>query len=444
MGAPFSGLPIYYFSVRLYPKIARNPNSIRTPANGTVVNSNGLTNGHLNRALVIDEQGTRAEHTKDLSPPLLRKKQAPPPPSSPELNQALKALDDVLSSDAVNARPGSGDSGFNGDVSEESVVAMVHRADSSPRKVSVEDMFLFEKLAEDDASVEREAVVGSEHLVVQSPSSEDNGSNKSVVPIDENRNEAETAVENPIPLPPPLIIEEINKSNTIERKQKSRAPSPPLPSPKSEEPPSSVPPPPPLPTNDTIPIQKSSYEEPVPSPPPMPLVNLRKAVVLPSIAPDVRDEIKEFEKVTLKPVESAAPVQEVEEPPPDNHLQFGSRQHQNFRRKLEGVLSMNEPPQRPSFRRAITVHVDSFKRNQGEQKRQVEKDTDDVVKEEGGVGDVAVAAKAEPDGESSFAAVKSKFERTLNINPMKVEHSLRMATTLQSIRLRRAKSMHAE
>lgn len=483
MGTPFLGLPIYFFSVRLYPKIARNPNSIRTPVNGTVAVTNGLTNGHVNHVFADD----KVESIKEQSPPQLRKKKfapTPPSPESPELNQALKALDDVLSSDSVNTRPVSGDSGFNGDACEENVVALVHRADSvKKQKISVEEIFLFDKLESENA-IEKE-----ESATQKSAQSENKVSDENVIIVDKTEQTKESLPSSPVkvvaekktkakaPSPPPVQI--ANESappspplTVLAEIEQEAPPPPPLPPanlpPKSEPvhhvpvpPPlpgnsvndkEPIPPPPPLPVNflnakepipspPPLPVSSLNNKEPIPPPPPLPLANLRKAATVSSVSPALQREIKEFEKVALKPinpVDSIAPFKDIEEPPPDNHLQFGSKQHENFKRKLEGVFQQNPIPERPSFRRAITVHGDNFMRSEGAQKLK------NSFRNDPNQLKPVYQTTDTNRNTASFVDVKSKFERTLNINPNKLEHSRRMASTLQSIRLRRVRGMLPE
>lgn len=456
----FLGLPIYYFSVRLYPKIARNPNSIRTPINGTttISTNGGVANGHINHAFINDKDAI-VENGKEPTPhaPLKKKKPAPPPPESPELNQALKALDDVLSSDSVYGRPVSGESGFNSEACEENVVALVHRADSSiidkEHIASVEEMFLSDDLV--SISVienENRNVNPVEQLVHLQKSSDEGKDNKDLVAAAEestlisSSSEVNTKIE-----VEPIYLESTNQElppTPLQQEEKPSTPPPSPPPPPPLPPVEQIPLPPPLPTNDVktsinqngimpppppLPTNdfntNGNHEEPMPSPPPLPLMSLRKTAVLPSPSPLIQ-EVKEFEKVALKPVKGVSNTtsKELEEPPPDNHLRFGTKQHEHFKRKLEGVFQQNVQPERT---RPVTVHGNSFVRNEDGQRKQVK--------------NIVANLKTEPNTEAertaSFRDVKSKFERTLNINPVKLEHSKRMASTLQSIRSRRARTM---
>lgn len=408
--------------------------------NGT----NGVTNnGHINHAFV-DDKDTIVETVKEQSPPQSRKKKnAPLPPESPELNQALKALDDVLSSDAV-----SGDSGFNGDVYEENVVALVHRADSvggKERKVSAEELFLTEKL-EAASSGERLSGVDEDRSLlpsVEGTNQTDEISN--VMPSDNSKYKAPSpplphANEEPssplLPPPPPPPLPGTNKEPS------SPVAPPPPPLPYTNEDPSTplppLPPPPPPPLSDSQPVEHIPPPPPLPlheEPSPLPLVKLRKSVTTPPPTPLIQ-EIKEFEKVALRPVKDGSNVassKKNEEPPPDDHLRFGSMQHENFRRKLEGVFQQTVPPNRPEYKRAATIHGNNFARDEDGQRKPVRKIAEDLSKD-----------GREPERNASFRDVTSKFERTLNINPIKLEHSQRMASTLQSIRVRRARSMLPE
>lgn len=418
----FLGLLVYFFSVRLYPKIARNPHNIRTQVNGT--HTNGVSNGHINHTYINE---TKEEIVKERTLPQ-KKKSIPSPPDSPELNQALRALDDVLSSDSVRI-PVSGDFRANGDACEENVVALVHRADSVNDKSQniIKDLFLSE--APETVSVK-----------------------------EENEMQAAVLVENQVEVQLPEETKEINSVQsfevTIPRGRKNKAPPPPIPQTENLETissspevieelstlPPAPPPPPPLPpanseSVDVIPVppplpQIDKQEELIPPPPPF--VNLRKAATLPAASPLLMQQIKEFENVTLKPVKTVAlnSSEKSEEPPPDDHIEFGSKQHENFRRKLEGVFQKSAPYERPNYIRPITIHGNNFKTNGNKQLKPVKKRES--------------IQNPELERTASFLDVKSKFERTLNINPIKLEHSQRMASTLQSIRLRKPKNLVRE
>lgn len=135
------GLPIYFFSVRLYPKSARNA-SIRKKHKVVTPNANG----HVNQSFVDErthENGKIAYGNANNA--TQKKKPAPLPPvihneiqnspktltTSVEMDIALAALDDVLSVAEQNSRKVSVVSSVsNASASkEESVVALIHRED---------------------------------------------------------------------------------------------------------------------------------------------------------------------------------------------------------------------------------------------------------------------------------------------------------------------------
>lgn len=138
------GLPIYFFSVRLYPKSARNA-SIRKKHKVVTTNANG----HINQSFVDErthENGKIANGNANNATLELKKKQlAPLPPvihneiqNSPktvttpvDLVIALAALDDVLSVAEQNSRKVSVVSSVSNasGSKEESVVALIHRED---------------------------------------------------------------------------------------------------------------------------------------------------------------------------------------------------------------------------------------------------------------------------------------------------------------------------
>lgn len=391
----FLGLPIYFFSVRIYPKVARNPNSIRTPAviNGTTIYTNGMANGHSNHAFNDDEM----ESIKK------KKRPAPIPPESPELNQALKALDDVLFSESVNSR----------DVCEENVVALVHRANSvveGERKASIREISLN---GIGFSVVEEYEEQHSESILV--PTFDETVKIFDTTPPQNSEEQTKP------PSPPPQPSSPLHKS--VDSFTVS-IPSPSLIEDKAlkhHEEESKPPPPPPLPSLDLQPPKTdNSFKKPPP------FVNLRKPATLSSLS-SITQDIKEFEKVALKPVKSVASSKQIEEPPPDSHLRFGSKQHENFKRKLEGVFQNNVPTVQTYYKRPATVHGNNF----------IRKTIEPLQKP-------LEHQQIDTEGNVSFKDVKSKFERTLNINPVKLEHSRRMASTLQSIRQRKFRSMPLE
>lgn len=419
------GLPIYFFSVRLYPKTAHNSSvRIKTETvqkNGDAHHVNGKSNGLVNQAFREDEEtqpqqrSAEKEEVKRLESPRPQTKYpAPPPPvayesqtSSIDLDLALAALDDVLFVEENKNRKVSvgsvsnGSKGFN----EHDVVALVHREDViSATYAAVVDENL-PPLRETVKVVVVESVIAKPEI--------ENLEELAEFPVGNSDTVANSDAEK---------LEEVSQPSV---------------------------------DAESRPVSSASGGEDgallSPPPPPMPVFTSFEIPAIPRVQKFVT--ASDLKSVKLRSPRPESPPVDYDEPTNDN-IAFGTVEHKNFKSRLEVVLSransMTPPitPVTPKSPRPKTVGPSGIADNEFVVQDRIR--TSDARKTLSAffLSDKAIFANGlrpnsnapKVDMKVNSKSVENGGSKLNDSESLKLEHRQRMAGTLRSIRLRKVDS----
>lgn len=486
------GLPIYFFSVRLYPKTAHN-SSIRIKSetvahqNGKTQHLNGTSNGYINQAFHEETETKNHEAEEDkylpFSSPRLRKKyHAPPAPSvtnetqtsSIDLDLALAALDDVLfveesktySRKVSVGSVSNGSKGFN----EHDVVALVHREDVNSHVETLPTLTETSENATEVSDIIEPKPIGSSIEVTEENVGIKDLDEESAKAFDDtSKNQTKQSYEN----------EDVTNLDTLELPSKN------MDSKDLDKEPAKIS----VTTlnNDTkqskgngdvkdldaLELLPKNSDENVdnpktdaesfnsddknsllsPPPPPLPLASY-EIPAIPRITKSLTDT--DLKSVTLKSTRPQSPPIDYDEPT-DDHLTFGTLQHKNFKDRLENIIrhgSMTSEPASPISPktpiRPKTVGPSGFANNEFVIQDRIRTSDARKTLNEFFLSDKAIFPNGlRPVSNNPKVALKIGNNKTGDENGgaklndgelMKLEHRQRMAGTLRSIKLRKVDS----
>lgn len=483
------GLPIYFFSVRLYPKSARNASirkkhKVLTP----------IANGHVNQSFVDErthENGKIANgNANNATHESKKKKPAPFPPliqndiqnapktvTTPlELDIALAALDDVLSVAEQNNRKVSVVSSVsNASASkEENVVALIHREDiksntnsplieNSPSKLELGLVDENQNQVSNSASNLVKAISNDKQVVSENTEfisggadSKEISSDITVVPenADSSPNQLEISSNEPI-----LETASVNDSDKLPDNPENNVEN------KSE-------------TNDESSSVKSDINALVnqiendhentlaPPAPPPPLMNLFDSVEevkLPRVS--LRPTANDLKSVKLKKHRPTTPpadytVRGLPAVLKDDHISFGTKDFEDFKSVLSNKLFKNGNPvlRQNSFVTKKPTNI--LPQNSLASNEFVIKDKLDIGNAKNTINEMllkrnSVSTTVVPQSPQSEINVEpplpelneenvKKFHNLILGDANILDHKKRMASTLKSIRLRKVDSFKKE